>query len=92
MLKKDGSKAKKPLGKAGRIGLSLLVTVVVGFLYFYLSLPAINPQSADFYTFLALLCVVYTLCIFVLSAGDSGSVVRTPKEKAREWLRLEKSS
>ena len=92
MLKKDGSKAKKPLGKAGRIGLSLLVTVVVGFLYFYLSLPAINPQSADFYTFLALLCVVYTLCIFVLSAGDSGSVVRTPKEKAREWLRFVKSS
>ena len=92
MLKKDGSKAKKPLGKAGRIGLSLLVTVVVGFLYFYLSLPAINPQSADFYTFLALLCVVYTICIFVLSAGDSGSVVRTPKEKAREWLRFVKSS
>ena len=80
------------MGKAGRVLTSLLITVVVGFLYFYLSLPAINPQSADFYTFLALLCVVYTLCIFVLSAGDSGNVVRTPKEKVREWLRFVKSS
>lgn len=92
MLKKDSSRARKPMGKAGRVLTSLLITVVVGFLYFYLSLPAINPQSADFYTFLALLCVVYTLCIFVLSAGDSGNVVRTPKEKVREWLRFVKSS
>ena len=92
MLKKDTSRARKPMGKAGRVLTSLLITVVVGFLYFYLSLPAINPQSADFYTFLALLCVVYTLCIFVLSAGDSGNVVRTPKEKVREWLRFVKSS
>lgn len=92
MLKKDSSRARKPMGKAGRVLTSLLITVVVGFLYFYLSLPAINPQSADFYTFLALLCIVYTLCIFVLSAGDSGNVVRTPKEKVREWLRFVKSS
>lgn len=39
--------------------ISLLVTAVFGFIYFYLKLPAINMHSADFYTFVYLLCIVY---------------------------------
>ena len=40
------------MGRAGSLLLSLLITAVVGFVYFYVSLPAINPQSGDFYSFL----------------------------------------
>ena len=85
ILKNNDSKARKPMGKVGRVLLSLLITAAVGFVDFYVSLPALNPQSADFYTFLALLCVVYTISIFVLSAKAGDNVVRTPKAQIREW-------
>lgn len=39
--------------------ISLLVTVVFGLIYFYIKLPAINMHTAEFYTFLYLLCIVY---------------------------------
>ena len=89
-------RTRKPMGRAGSLLVSLLITAAVGFVYFYVSLPAINPQSGDFYSFLLLLCVVYTVCVFVLSAKplDQGeySVVRTPREKIMEWFRFVKKS
>ena len=39
--------------------ISLLITLVFGFVYFYIKLPAMNIHSADFYTFVYLLCIVY---------------------------------
>ena len=84
------------MGRAGSLLVSLVVTAVVGFVYFYVSLPAINPQSGDFYSFLALLCIVYTISVFVLSAKplDNGeySVVRTPREKIKDWFQFVKKS
>ncbi len=47
---------------------NLLITIVVGFIYFYVSLPALNFSSADFYTFIIVLCVVYIL-LTLLSKG-----------------------
>jgi len=94
-LKKE-NKTRKPMGRAGSLLVSLVVTAVVGFVYFYVSLPAINPQSGDFYSFLALLCIVYTISVFVLSAKplDNGeySVVRTPREKIKDWFLFVKKS
>lgn len=84
------------MGRAGSLLVSLLITAAVGFVYFYVSLPAINPQSGDFYSFLLLLCLVYTISVFVLSAKplDQGeySVVRTPREKLKEWFQFVKKS
>ena len=80
-----------PKGRLGRTLLSIVITAVIGFLYFYVSLPALNLQAGEFYSFLALLCIVYTLSIFLLSGSSSDNVVRTPKEKAREWMRFVKS-
>ena len=89
-------KGRKPMGRTGSLLVSLLITAAVGFVYFYISLPALNPQSGDFYSFLGLLCVVYTVCVFILSAKpmDKGeySVVRTPKEKIKDWFRFVKKS
>lgn len=94
-MKKE-NKTRKPMGRAGSLLVSLVVTAVVGFVYFYVSLPAINPQSGDFYSFLALLCIVYTISVFVLSAKplDNGeySVVRTPREKIKDWFLFVKKS
>ena len=86
------AKTRKPLGRAGSLLVSLLITAAVGFVYFYVSLPALNPHSGDFYSFLLLLCVVYTVCVFALSVKPSDNVVRTPKEKLKEWFQFVKKS
>ena len=39
--------------------ISLLITIVFGVIYFYVKLPAINLHTAEFYTFVYLLCIVY---------------------------------
>ena len=77
-----------PGGKAGKILINLLVTLVVGAVYFYVSLPAINPQSGDFYSFVFLLCVVYVLCALVTSGFKNGRGAASPKEQVREYFRF----
>ena len=67
--------ARKPRGKLGKVLLNLLITLVVGAVYFYVTLPALNFQSGDFYSFLLLLCIVYVVCALItsgyrLDAGD----------------------
>lgn len=92
MLKKEKkSRPRKPLGRVAGLLVSLLITAVVGFVYFYVALPAVNFQSGDFYGFLLVLCIVYTLSVFFLAAPRD-TVVRTPKEKAKEWFRFVKKS
>ena len=51
--------------------INLAVTLAVGFIYFYLQLPAISLQSADFYTFVLLLCAVYCGCA-IFTSGFQG--------------------
>ena len=51
---------RKPVGNAAvRTLINLLVTVVVGLVWFYLDLPAINLRAGDFYFFVFLLCAAY---------------------------------
>ncbi len=91
-MKKE--KIRKPMGRAGSLLASLVITAIVGFAYFYVSLPAINPQSGDFYSFLLLLCVVYTISVFLLSTDPlkGTTVLRTPKEKVKDWFQFVKRS
>ncbi len=78
---------KKPLGRWGRTGVSLLVTALAGLVYFYFALPAINPQAGEFYSFLFFLCVVYVLCALALAGKgaverhDLGSFFRFAKSQ-----------
>ena len=91
-MKKE--KIRKPMGRAGSLLASLVITAIVGVAYFYVSLPAINPQSGDFYSFLLLLCVVYTISVFLLSTDPlkGTTVLRTPKEKVKDWFQFVKRS
>ena len=63
--KKQRKAVKSP---AARVAINLIVTLIVGFLYFYFELPAINLQSPDFYAFALLLCAVYCISA-VLTSG-----------------------
>ena len=81
-----------PRSKAGKILLNLLITLLVGAIYFYVSLPAINPQSGDFYSFLFLLCVVYVVCALFTSGFNLNPGGRTtPGEQIKEYFRFIKS-
>ena len=85
------NRIRLPKTQLGRTLLSLAVTAAVGFGYFYVTLPALNPHAGEFYSFLGLLCAVYVVCIFLLSGAPRDNVIRTPKEKLREWLKFIKS-
>jgi len=95
-------RSRGPQGKAGKIALCLLITLVVGLVYFYVSLPAINLRSGDFYSFIFLLCIVYILCALVISGwkpqgpsvskttGPDGSVKTTRHGGFKEYIHFVK--
>ena len=85
------NRIRLPKSRFGRTLLSLAVTAAVGFGYFYVTLPALNPPAGEFYSFLGQLCAVYVVCVFLLSGAPRDNVIRTPKEKLREWLKFIKS-
>lgn len=60
-------KPRKPRSKLSSVLLSLFITLLVGFGYFYVSLPALNLQDSNFYVFIFLLCVVFVISALVTS-------------------------
>ncbi|MCC8074906.1 MAG: CvpA family protein [Clostridiales bacterium] len=46
---------------------SLLVTVVLGAVYYYVALPPLNPKSYDLYAFIIVLCVIFLMARAILS-------------------------
>ena len=61
-------------GKLKRNFYSLAVTALVGFIYFYVYLPAINLHSQDLYGYIMLLCIVYTGCMILFGGYKTRSV------------------
>ena len=64
------------IGKWKQNLLSLTVTALLGFGYFYVYLPAINIHSKNLYWFIMLLCIIYTGCMIFLG----GFKCRSAKE------------
>ena len=69
---KREKKPRKAVGTpVGRTVLNLAVTLLVGAVYYYVCLPALNLHSQSFYVFALLLCAVY--CIMaILTSGFQG--------------------
>ncbi len=87
-MESNTRKRHVPRGRAGKVLLNLLITLVVGAVYFYVALPALNPQSGDFYSFIALLCVVYVICALITSGAGLSASGGTPGEQIREYFRF----
>ncbi|MBM6924463.1 CvpA family protein [Pseudoflavonifractor phocaeensis] len=62
------------------MALCLIITLVVGLVYFYVVLPPINLQAEEFYTFLTLLCVVFVVCSLLTSGMDLIKGSRSPRD------------
>ena len=63
--------------------ISILVTVVVGLIYFYVNLPALNLHAAEFYTFVLILCAVYCGCSLVVTGFKAAG----PKDYLKHLLK-----
>ncbi len=77
---------RKPMGKAARILTCLAITLVFGLVYFYLSLPALNLQDTNFYSFFFLLCLVY-----VVSSLFASGFRMEPGSGVKEYFRFVKN-
>jgi hypothetical protein len=69
-LEQNGTSKRRfhfPASRPGKIVLNLVITLIVGCIYFYCALPAINLHAGEFYVFAVLLCAVYILCALVTS-------------------------
>lgn len=95
MNEKKSGKLHAPKSKVGKILLNLVVTAIIGFVYFYVSLPALNLQDGGLYTFVGLLCVVYIVCAFITSgfhleegkaATVTGGVVNIQGGKLKDYF------
>lgn len=65
--------SKKPLGPTPvRILVSLLVTVIVGFLHYYFNLPALNIHDRSLYNFVILIVAVFSI-MMLLTSGFRGT-------------------
>ena len=71
-IPKREKKPRKAVGTpVGRTVLNLAVTLLVGAVYYYVCLPALNLHSQSFYVFALLLCAVY--CVMaILTSGFQG--------------------
>lgn len=56
-----------------RMLISLLITLVIGGVWFYVSLPAINLHNTGFYSFVLVLLLVYILVFMITLGIDTGS-------------------
>lgn len=56
-----------------RVLISLLVTLVIGAIWFYVSLPAINLHNTGFFSFVLVLLLIYILVFMITLGVDTGS-------------------
>lgn len=59
-------------GTMSRVLISLLITLVIGAVWFYVSLPAINLHNTSFYSFVLVLLLVYILVFMIVLGVDTG--------------------
>ena len=76
MGEQTSGKKRPPRSKLGNIVVNLVITLVVGAIYFYVALPALNFQSGELYSFIGLLCVVYIICALITSGFDFGKPIQ----------------
>ena len=69
-----------PHSRFGQILWSLAITLLVGFAYFYVCLPAINLKDPEFYTFAGLLCVVFMVCSLITSGFRVAAPEQAPQK------------
>ena len=78
-------KQRKAMGSVKANIISILITLVFAFLYFYFELPALNIHSGELYIFIILVALVWCVSSLILGGFRGNSVkeyVSTARKKA----------
>ena len=67
--------------------ISLLITLAIGAVWFYISLPAINLHNTSFYSFVFILLLVYILVSMIVMGIDTGK----QEVQSRDYLSIAKN-
>ena len=59
--------------------ISLLITAIIGYIIYYLALPALNIHSLGFWVYLIILLVIYFVMLLCLSIDKRGRLVHSEK-------------
>lgn len=70
-----------------RFLVSLIITLVIGGIWFYVSLPAINLHNTGFYSFALVLLLIYILVFMMALGADTGA----QNLRLRDYLMFAKS-
>ena len=82
----DAEEFKKP--KLKSILINLLITLVVAAIAFYVTLPALNIHSKDFYGFIFLILAVYIVLSLLTAGKNSLSAPRSALRYIRKTCKL----
>lgn len=74
---------RAPRKKLPGLLVSSIVTLLVGIVYYYLQLPALNIHSGDLYAFVILLCLVFVVCE-IITTGFKGNTPKSYFEHIRK--------
>lgn len=69
---------KKSIPGPARICINILITLAAAAIYFYIALPPINIQSGDFWTFVILILLLFSV-LTLLSSKSSQQTPSTPR-------------
>lgn len=65
---------------SSRILLSIILTLVIASVYFYVTLPAINLHNPQFYSFISICLLLYIVIAMILRGYDTGKASITLKD------------
>ena len=83
--------SSKPKKTISCILISLLITIVIGFVWFYVSLPAINLHNTNFYSFALILLLVYILVFMITLGVEHSTEEYTGSGRLREYFSFAKN-
>lgn len=83
--------SSKPKKTISCILISLLITVVIGLVWFYVSLPAINLHNTSFYSFALVLLLIYILVFMITLGVEHSTEEYTGGGRLREYFSFAKN-
>lgn len=62
---------------------SILITLITGFIYYYIALPAINISNMEFWIFVIFLIIIYTITSSISSLTDLKIYMKNPRKSKK---------
>lgn len=68
-----------------KYGIPTIIALIVAFISYYISLPALNWRSGGFWAFLAFVAIVWFVCYLIASFGANVATFRNGTIEVKNW-------